>query len=110
MTPTRHNFEHITIVICPMNPESLDPAREEWVHLDSVEDVERPVPAFRVLAEVKVDSAEDATEGNVPMEGRYKEPRAEEVPGYKACDLVPNFRRNALGRGDARKVSLSEGR
>jgi hypothetical protein len=83
-----------------MNPEGLDSAREEWVHFDSVEDVERPVPTVRVLPEVKVDSAEDATEGNVAMKGRYKEPRAEEVPRDEACDLVPNFRRNALGSRD----------
>jgi hypothetical protein len=52
MTQTRHDFEHVTIIICPMNPERLDPAREEWVHFHSVEDVERPVPVVRVLAEV----------------------------------------------------------
>jgi len=68
MTPTRHNFEHVTIIICPMNPEHLDSAREEWVHFDSVEDVERPVPVVRVLAEVKVDGAEDTTKGDVAME------------------------------------------
>ena len=68
MTLTRHNFEHVTIIICPMNPQRLDSAREEWVHFDSVEDVERPVPVVRVLAEVKVDSAEDTTEGDVAME------------------------------------------
>ena len=44
-TPTRHNFEHVTIVICPMNPESLDSTREDRVHLDPVEDVKRPIPA-----------------------------------------------------------------
>lgn len=84
-----------------MNPESFNPAREEWVGLDSVEDVECSVPIVRVLAEVKVNSAEDATQGNVAMERRYKKPRAEEVTGDEACDLVPNFRRNALGGGDA---------
>jgi hypothetical protein len=51
-TPTRHDLEHVTIVICPMNPESLDSTREKRVHLDSVEDVERPIPAVRVFAEV----------------------------------------------------------
>jgi len=51
-TPTRHDFKHITIVICPMNPESLDSTREERVHLDPVEDVERPIPAVRVFTEV----------------------------------------------------------
>ena len=40
MTLTRHNIEHITVVIRPVNPESFDSTREEWVHLDSVEDVE----------------------------------------------------------------------
>jgi hypothetical protein len=68
MTRTRHDFEHVAIIICPMNPERFDSAREEWVHFDSVEDVKRPVPVVRVLAKVKVNSAEDATEGNVAME------------------------------------------
>lgn len=40
------------------------------------------------------------------MKGRDKEPRAEEVSGDKACDLVPNFRWNALGGGDAYQVDL----
>ena len=40
MTLTRHNIEHITVVIRPVNPESFDSARKEWVYLDSVEDVE----------------------------------------------------------------------
>jgi hypothetical protein len=51
-----------------MNSKSFDPAREEWVHLDSVEYVERSVPVVRVLAEIKVYRAEDATEGNVAVE------------------------------------------
>jgi hypothetical protein len=51
-----------------MNSESFDPAREEWVHLDSsVEDVERSVPVVQVLKEIKVSDAEDATRGNVTM-------------------------------------------
>ena len=107
MTPTRHNIEHFTIVIRPMNSESFDPARKKWVHLDSVEDVECSVPVVRFLAEIKVNRAEDATEGNVAMERRYEKPRAEEVPGDKARDLVPNFRRKALGGGDAREVDLN---
>jgi hypothetical protein len=84
-----------------MNPESFDPAREEWVQLDSVEDVERSVPVVRVLAEIKVNRAEDATESDVAMERRYKKPRAEEIPGDEARNLVPNFRRKALGGGNA---------
>jgi hypothetical protein len=109
MTRTRHDFEHVAIVIRPMNAESLDSSREERVHLDPIEEVERPIPTVRVLAEVKVDSAKYATEGDVAMEGRDGEPRAEEVPRDEACDLVPDFRRDALRGGDTRKVDLTEG-
>jgi hypothetical protein len=52
MKPTSHDFEHVTIVICPMNSENLDSTREERVHLDPVEDVERPLPAVRIFTEV----------------------------------------------------------
>jgi hypothetical protein len=110
MIPTRHNIEHVTIIISPMNSESFDPAREEWVHLDSVEDVECSVPVVRVLAEIKINRTENATEGNVSMERRYKKPRAEEVPGDKARDLVPNFRRKALRGGNTGEVDLKRGR
>jgi hypothetical protein len=101
MTPTRHNIEHVTIVIRPMNAESFDPAREEWVHLDSVKNVERSVPVVRVLAEIKINRAEDATESNIAMERRYEKPRAEEVSGDEARNLVPNFGGKALGGRDA---------
>jgi hypothetical protein len=101
MIPTRHNIEHVAIVIRPMNSESFDPARENWVRLDSVEDVECSVPVVRVLAKIKVNRAEDATQGNVAMERRYKKPCAEVIPGDEARNLVPNFRRKALGGGDA---------
>jgi len=50
--PTRHDFKHVTIIICPMNPESPDPTREERVQLDPVEDVKDPIPAVRVFTEV----------------------------------------------------------
>jgi hypothetical protein len=50
-----------------MNPESFDPAREDWVYLDSVEDVESSVPVVRVFAEIKVHRAEDASEGDVAV-------------------------------------------
>ena len=63
--PHRHHHVYVAIVIRPMNSEGLDPAREKWVHLDSVEDVERSVPVVQVLAEMKVNGAEDATQGNV---------------------------------------------
>jgi hypothetical protein len=52
----------------------------------------------------------DAAEGYISMEGGHKKPRAEEVSGDKACNLVPNLRRNALGGGYARKVDLKEGK
>jgi hypothetical protein len=69
MIPTSHDIEHITIVIRPVYPEDFDPAREEWVDLDSVEDVEGPIPVVRVLAKVEINRAEYASEGNVAMEG-----------------------------------------
>jgi hypothetical protein len=47
-----------------MNSEGFDPAREELVHLDSVEDV----PVVRALTEIKVNGGGNATEGNVAME------------------------------------------
>jgi hypothetical protein len=109
MILTRHNLEHVTIVVCPMNAESLYSAREEWVYLDSVKDIECPVPAVWFFAEVKIDSAENTTEGNVTMEGWDKEPGAEEVPRDKARDLVPNFWRNTLRGGDSWEVDLIEG-
>jgi hypothetical protein len=84
-----------------MNTESFNPAREEWVHLDSVKNVERSVPVVRVLTEIKVNRAEDATESNIAMERRYEKPRAEEVSRDEARNLVPNFGRKALGGGDA---------
>ena len=83
-----------------MNAESFYPAREEWVHLDSVKNVERSVPVVRILAEIKVNRAEDATESNIAMERRYEKPRAEEESGDEARDLVPDFGRKALGGGD----------
>jgi len=98
---TRHNIEHVTIVIRPMNTESFNPAREEWIHLNSVKYVECPIPVVRVLAEIKVDRTENTTEGNVAMKGRHEKPRAKEVPGYEARDLVPNLRGKALGGGNA---------
>ena len=103
-TPTRHNIKHVTIVIRPMNAESFNPVREDRVHLDSVEDVEHSVPVVRVLAKIKVNRTEDATEGNVMMERGYEKPRVEEVSGDEARDLVPNFGGEALGGGDGRKV------
>jgi hypothetical protein len=84
-----------------MNAECSNPAREEWVHLDSVKNVERSVPVVRVLAEIKVNRTEDATESNIAMERRYEKPRAKEVSGDEARDLVPNFGGKALGGGDA---------
>ena len=54
-----------------MNSNSFYPGREdseEWVRLDSVENVGCSVPAVRVLADLKVDGAEDSTEGN-PRDG-----------------------------------------
>jgi hypothetical protein len=54
-----------------MNSDGFYPGREdseEWVRLDSVENVECSVPAVRVLADIKVDGAEDSTEGN-PRDG-----------------------------------------
>jgi len=69
MIPTRHEIKHITIVIRPVHPEDFDPSREEWVALDSVEDVERSIPVVRVLAKVEVNRVEYAAEGNVAMEG-----------------------------------------
>ena len=45
-----------------MNSDGFYPGREdseEWVRLDSVENVECSVPAVRVLADIKVDGAED---------------------------------------------------
>jgi hypothetical protein len=87
-----------------MNAEGLNPARENWVHLDSVEYVERSVPVVRVLAKIEVNRAEDATESNVAMERGYEKPRAEEVSGDEARNLVPNFGGKALGGGDGRKV------
>ena len=84
-----------------MNAESFNPVREEWVHLDSVKNVERSVPLVKVLAEIKVNRAEDATESNIAMERRYEKPRAEEVSGDEARNLVPNFRGKALGGRDA---------
>ena len=101
MTRTGHNIEHVTIVIRPMDSENFNPAREDWVYLDSVEDVESSVPVVRVLAEIKVHRAEDASEGDVAVKRRYKEPGAEEVSGDEARDLVPNFWRKALGGRDA---------
>ena len=50
-----------------MNSDGFYPGREdseEWVRLDSVENVGCSVPAVRVLADIKVDGAEDSTEGN----------------------------------------------
>ena len=93
-----------------MNSKSSDSAREERIYLDPVKDVECPVVVVRVLAEVKVDGMEDATEGDIAMEGRYKKPGAKEVSGYKACDPVPNLWRNTLGGRNARKADLKEGR
>jgi hypothetical protein len=84
-----------------VNSESSDSARKEQVYLDPVKDVECSVPVVRVLAQVQVDCVEDATEGDIAMEGRHKKPRAEEVSGDKACDPVPDLWRNALGGGDA---------
>ena len=84
-----------------MNAESFNSAREDRVHLDSVENVERSVPVIRVLTEIKVNRAEDATESNIAMERRYEKPRAEEVSGDEARNLVPNFGGKALGGGDA---------
>jgi hypothetical protein len=84
-----------------MNAESFNPAREEWVHLDSVKNVERSVPVVRVLAEIKVNRAEDATESNIAMERGYEKPRAEEVSGDEARNQVPNFGGKALGGRDA---------
>jgi hypothetical protein len=52
------------VYVASMNSEGFDPAREERVYLYSVEDVERSVP---VLVEIKINSAEDATQGNVAM-------------------------------------------
>jgi hypothetical protein len=90
-----------------MNAESSNPAREEWVHLDSVKNVERSVPVVRVLAEIKVNRAEDTTESHITMERGYEEPGAEEVSGDEARNLVPKFRGKALGGGDAWKVYLN---
>jgi len=87
-----------------MNAESFNPAREDWVRFDSVENVECSVPVVRVLAEIKVNRAEDATESNITMERGYEKPRAEEVSGDEARDLVPNFGGNALGGGNGREV------
>lgn len=84
-----------------MNAESFNPTREEWVHLDSVKNVERSVPVVRVFAEIKVNRAEDATETDIAMEGGYEKPSAEEVSGNEARNLVPNFRGETLGGGDA---------
>ena len=84
-----------------MNAESFNPAREYWVNLDSVENVEGSVPVVRVLAEIKVNCAEDATESDIAMERRYEKPRAEEISGDEARNLVPNFGGKALGCGDA---------
>ena len=97
----RHNIEHVTIVIRPMNAERFNPAREDRVHLDSVKNVERSVPVVRVFAEIKVNRVEDATESNISMERRYEKPCAEEVSGDEARNLVPNFGGKALGGGDA---------
>jgi hypothetical protein len=80
-----------------MNTERSNPARKERVHLDSVKNVERSVPVVRVLAEIEVNRAEDATESNIAMERRYEKPRAEEVPGNEARNLIPNFGGKALG-------------
>ena len=65
--PHQPHYVYVTIIVRPMNSESFDPAREEWVHLDSVEDVERSVPVVQVPTEIKVSDAEDATQGNVTM-------------------------------------------
>ena len=66
--PHQPHYVYVAIIVRPMNSESFDPAREEWVHLDSsVEDVERSVPVVQVLKEIKVSDAEDATRGNVTM-------------------------------------------
>ena len=54
-----------------MNAESFNPAREYWVNLDSVENVEGSVPVVRVLAEIKVNCAEDVTESDIAS--RWKE-------------------------------------
>ena len=82
-----------------MNAESSNPAREERVYLDSVKNVECSVPVVRVLAEIKVNRAEDATESNIAMKRRYEKPGAEEVSRDEARNLVPNFggRRWAAG-------------
>jgi len=90
-----------------MNAESFNSAREKWVHLDSVKNIERSVPVVRVLAEIKVNRAEDATESNIAMERRYEKPRAEEVSGDEARNMVPNFGGKALGGGDDRNVCLN---
>ena len=50
-----------------MNLENFNPAREEWVRLDFVEDFEHSVPVVQVLVEIKVDNAGNATQGNVTM-------------------------------------------
>ena len=50
-----------------MNSENFNPAQEEWVRLDFVEDVEHSVPVVQVLVEIKVDNAENATQGNAMM-------------------------------------------
>ena len=84
-----------------MNAESFNPAREERVHLDSVKKVERSVPVVRVLAEIKVNRAENATESNIAMERGYEKPSAEKISGNEARNLVPNFGGKALGGGDA---------
>jgi hypothetical protein len=72
MTPTGHDFEHVTIVVRPVDAESFYSAREKWVCLDLIKDVEGPVPVVRVLAEVKVNCAKDATESDIAMEGRHE--------------------------------------
>ncbi len=101
MILTRHNIEHVTIVIRPMNPECFDPARKERIRLHSVENVECSVPVVGVLAEIKVNRAENTTKSDVAMEGRYEKPRAEEVSRDETRDLIPNLRWKSLGGGDA---------
>jgi hypothetical protein len=55
---------------------------------------------------MKVDSVKYATKGNIAIEGGDGEPCAKEVSGDKACDPIPDLRRNALKGGTACEMNL----
>ena len=96
MGPTSHEIECIPLLVRPVQPQSLDLGGKYRIFFDPIEEVEGSVPVFLVFAEMKVDGGENASLGDIPVEGREEQPRFEVIPRDEGRDSVPYLQGNAV--------------